>query len=237
MNVSVITACFYPDTKPMDVMFRSAKRLGIEVIPYGVGKKYGGFMDSKCVQLLDELSRMKSEYILYVDASDVVFQLPLDSIIERYNKISPNGKIVLAGDNALHPYERKSHWFMKRAPGGNMYQYPCVGVFMGKRTNIMFALDQMLKLREEIGKDVVQKFYENDQGWWILALTYGRVEAIIDYDCMISMSMHHYKSDWFLSVKPVVVAKNGICPATIHFNGTKPKGKLYHDLTACLGLS
>jgi len=236
MDISVITACFYPDEKPLSVMRKSAERVGVNVVPYGVGKPYGGFMDSKCVQLLDVLSSMKSEYVLYVDACDVVFQLGIEAIRDRYRKITPESKIVLAGDNALHPYERKSRWFTKRAPLGNMYQYPCVGVFMGKRVDVIRALSQMLKLRDEIGKDVKKKFYENDQGWWILAMTYGRVEALIDYECQISLSMHHYKPDWFLSTKPLVVVKNGICPAIIHFNGQKPKGKLYNDLVGSMGL-
>jgi hypothetical protein len=237
MDVSVLSACFFPDKGPANLLLRSAKRFGIAVDLYGVGKPYGGFMDAKCVQLIEKLKDVKSEYVLYVDARDVVFQLPLSTIFDRYMRISGGSKTVLAGDNVLHPYPRKHKFFTKRAPVGNRYPFPCVGVIMGKRLEIIRELEEMLKLREEMGQYMMKKYFENDQGWWILAITYGRIEAVIDFDCMVSLSLNHQKPDWFMQTRPFVVTAGGICPGAVHFNGSCTKGKIYSDITRGIGLS
>ena len=162
----------------------------------------------------------------------------LNSEIEkRYRVLAKKNPLVVAGDCALHPYSRKSGWFDSRAPRPCVFRYPCVGVFMGPTEVLHDSMVAMLKLREEIGPSIKQKFYENDQGWWILALTYGRMTAVIDYACLISVSLHYYSHKWFYQEKSPTKMTNRVHPCIIHFNGESVKRPLYKKVLEELNLA
>lgn len=235
METTVITACYYPDTSKISTMLESARRVGITVEPYGVGEPYGGFMDSKCVKLIPVLEKITTKYVLYVDGADLVFQKSLEEIEARYKRIADE-RILVAGDHSLHPFGRKKNWFVKRAPDGCRFPYPCVGVFMGPKTELIRAMQRMLDLREKIGNIINDKFYENDQGWWVLGMTHGRFQAVIDYDCLVSVSLHYYKKEWFMNGMTPRRMENRVRPCIIHFNGKSIKKPVYRQVLGEMNL-
>jgi hypothetical protein len=236
METTVITSAYYKDIKPISKMLESAKRVGITVEPYGLGRPYGGFMESKCVDIITVLKHIKTKYVLYVDGADVLFRCGLDEIEQRYKAISPKGGIVVAGDHDLHPFHRKQKWFIKRAPQRSLFPYPCAGVFMAKPRALIRAFTAMLALRKEIGHMINDKWYENDQGWWILAMTWGRMVATLDYGCQISVSLHHYKRNWFWEGQSPTKMADGTTPAIIHFNGASIRSSLYWSVCKEIGI-
>ena len=227
----VVTACVYKDSSPAEALLRSCKKLSIPLHVYGIGGKFVGYCETKINMLLDYLRAISAERVMYLDCSDTVFALGMDDILKRYKRIQGRGKerTIIASDRMLHPPSQYEQVFVERNANNSAWAYPCAGVICGQRTSLIHDLEIVKRLWSEA--DPSGKYYDNDQGYWIEAMGSGDVDAIIDYDSSISVSLHGYKTWWFRSTRKRVRLYNGATPCILHFNGQKPKEKLMGEMS------
>jgi hypothetical protein len=85
-RVAVITPCLAPDRNYIRLLDESATRMGIELIPHGIGITFGGWSNMLISQTVPEMKRLSKEYshVLYVDGRDSLFIAGLDEIVSKY---------------------------------------------------------------------------------------------------------------------------------------------------------
>jgi hypothetical protein len=84
MSITVLAPAYYNSLYPVRYLDQSAKRYGIDVHWYGLGKPYPGWYDVQIIDLLDELAKVITPHVLYTDASDAIFLSGLDEIWQKY---------------------------------------------------------------------------------------------------------------------------------------------------------
>jgi len=84
MSITVLAPAYYTSMYPVRYLAESAKRYGIDVKWYGLGKPYPGWYDVQIIDLLEELAHVTTSHVLYTDASDAIFLTNLDEIWWKY---------------------------------------------------------------------------------------------------------------------------------------------------------
>lgn len=176
-NFTVVSACFYPDTKPAWRLIKSCEQRGIPLHLYGVGETFQSWWDAKVVRLIEELKRLPHEYVMYTDAADTWCVSTLfphwcpredGVLVSGERSCFPPGMVL---SNRLPtrcypeprcPYERE--W------KGNL-PFPCAGQFTGKRDAVISALESLRRIPEH---------ETNDQASWIHGMVNGYVDAKVD---------------------------------------------------------
>jgi len=224
----VLTPCYYPDTKPIHYLVDSCKKFTLNLQPYGVGEKFTGFWDAKVRDLRYALSRVKDEYTLFVDGVDSFAAAGEKAIMEAYERVAAPRKsqLVFSGDACLYPLRRlhpeflgcAHRWGRGEFGGGAPFPFPCAGAFMGKTQYILEQVDELIRFRAMT--EMPERWMENDQAWWSLALAKRAVWYTIDYRGQFMLSLHKTKKNWFdRSQGTCRVKATGEHPCVLHFNG------------------
>lgn len=84
-NITILAPVYYTSWDKVKYLQESAKYYGIPIHWYGFNKPYTGWYNIQIIDLLEELKKITTPYVLYTDASDALFNTP---ILEP--KISPD---------------------------------------------------------------------------------------------------------------------------------------------------
>jgi hypothetical protein len=97
------------------------------------------------------------ELIFFSDGYDVIFVAGEDEILEKYKRLSPEGKILMSADRFCPIDTALSNYFRTTLQD---YSYICSGGFIGKASSIALAIDIMIE------ESIYDKSIENKEFAW-----------------------------------------------------------------------
>jgi len=156
MNLIVLTYANYRNSF-VDEWEETVKRNGLNYKILGSGEKWEGHM-SKLKAYSKELENINDEYLVILcDSFDLLFLSGSEEIIEKYNKLTPEHKIVFSYDN-ICPELSKGCSLEQLICHPEKKEYICAGFIMG------IAKDLRKAHKEIITSDV--DFRNDDQVAW-----------------------------------------------------------------------
>uniref|UniRef100_A0A6H1ZT55 PLOD1-3-like GT domain-containing protein n=1 Tax=viral metagenome TaxID=1070528 RepID=A0A6H1ZT55_9ZZZZ len=222
-SLEVVSAAFYKKTGRIRPFLASCEKHGIEPRLYGVGQKWENFCRNKVELLVPEIDACRSEYVMYSDSDDVLFQADAAAIMGAYASLVPGmDRVAMSGDVRCWPYRTMKQRLLGMSPAGDPFPFICVGLFMGPKA---LLLDTVTTLRDAWRKgapDVPPKLRDDDQCWWMHELMHSHLSFVIDSGAKIVSSLHH------VHASDVVRKEDGFHafgrrPAIVHFNGDTSK--------------
>lgn len=230
MSLLVVSPCFYPDAAPAELMVKSARAHGLEVLLYGLGDQFiphGADAQVKELHHWMKDGEWKADYVLVTDCRDVVFQAGESEIMAKYKAFDK--EIVMSSETGCWPPDEeivRHYWGID--PNG--YNYVNAGLYIGKWEYVIGCLEWLLyKYRgHHPGAD-------NSQGWWMWAKMRGELDFALDSECQIFQSMSG-GADAQISVTALGAqnVRTGTFPCALHYNGNPsvvdPHGEMYRRL-------
>jgi len=233
-NTAVCTIMFYPEGAiiPVSVqwMYESAKKAGCEIQEFrklqSVAYVPHESFNMKVMEFHEFTKALpdKFEYILYVDARDVLFVQPMAAVCRKFNRIG--WPIVISGSNLCFPHVDPG-WSerFKRFESG--YNFINAGMWMAERSAWDDAYERLIESSELVRHNKVPssspELYVNDQHCWQTTYLRDAVPIRIDHEQELFNSFHKTEFDLFdfekCTPETPIVFKNGSKPAVIHFAG------------------
>lgn len=223
-DFTVVSACFYKDTKPAWRLIKSCEQRGIPLHLYGVGETFQSWWDAKVVRLIEELKKLPHKYVMYTDAADtwcidVCSKYTVQWFMEQFPEY-----IVISGEKKCYPLGELYDWFDCLSP----YPYPNAGQFFGPR----------LALIDELGKlQRIPEHETNDQASWLHGIANGYINATIDsvgrcFQTMDNESMDTFKVNRLDCGNVGFNTETRHSPSWIHFNGGNKEARMeeYREL-------
>jgi hypothetical protein len=228
-NTAVVTILSYPAGKvpPTTRYFvETANKFGIKVFKFGDGHVHRNWLETKVTLFSQWIGRLESkyEYVLYLDACDVLFLKPLQAICDEFNAIG--SPIVMSAETFAYPFTDEI-WEKRHPQFPSGFNYPNAGCLMGHKKSILHALNVLSHLSNQIEKRFIDfiphHYFNDDQILWQVAYVLGLVPMVVDHENRLFHSATNTKCDRydFTKITPEnpVVMDNGSCPSTIHFSG------------------
>jgi hypothetical protein len=241
-DLAIVTTCFYDDqnadTGLLDNMLCSADFFGHKVHVFRGSDNYGNKSCSnsrefKVTRLLPELEKIRSKWVMWVDATDTIFMRdPMIAVdlLERSGK-----RMLFSSERNCFPDKRLEEHFKSRAISARSNTdsiYINAGVFVGYRKDVI----EHLKCIDSIPKPIDYKYdlRSDDQWLWHKMFIYQDsfgASIAIDYGCEMSLSTvmnAPFDVDGASDgrVKCIKMKCNGAMPVVLHLNGSdKCNGK------------
>jgi hypothetical protein len=232
-NTAVVTILAYPIGKaPASTQFlvRTAEKFDIKIIAFGKGEEYSdaskSSLDAKTIRLNKWIGRLetKFEYVLYVDARDVIFTRPLKDICDEFNSIG--SPILMSAEPWAYPHCHPD-WEKRHPQFPSGFNYPNAGCFMGHRQSIMNALavgeHLSYLIRDSKIFEVPQHFWNDDQIMWQIAYVLGLIPMRVDHENRIFNTVTNTRFDLYdfsqTTKETPLVMTNGSKPCVMHFPG------------------
>lgn len=168
---------------------------------------------------------IKSDYIVFVDAWDVVFVKTLADIMEEYN--AHGYDIMIGAEKNCFPSNFKKEY--DRLEHSSSYKYLNSGVIVGRTSAIMEALEAMDAPNLPVDYHDSNKghnFHFNDQAYFMDIFLRQPVSIRLDYRCAIAQNMQDVKEDEieFEDGGFIKNKETNNCPCIIHWNGGSKTG-------------
>ena len=164
---------------------------------------------------------IKEEIIIFVDAWDTVFALPLDEIIRRF--LSFGADIVIGAEKNCFPSHFKKE-YDRLDSNGSEYKYLNSGVIIGYKDAILEALEAMDAPnlpRDYYNPQTNTNFHFNDQAYFLDLYLRQPVVMKLDYNCLIAQNMQNVEENELdFSHDKIMNLKTFVHPAIFHFNGS-----------------
>jgi hypothetical protein len=225
MRLDVCTPAFYPDERGLVRLKRTAEMFGIKVHPYGVGRKWENFVDSKMLGLRKFAQESTADLVLMVDSIDALFCGTPDDIISGFVQ-SGAKKVLVAGDKFLFPRKNLySHYW-----GKDLLRYPCAGVILGTRRGVIGLVDAIVSLRDGVEKE--DPYRDDDQGWIEVLIAKGLFPISIDSTGRTIVSCAGIRTGCFC-LDGGRIDFLGNKPSVLHFPG-KSKGRQFRRMFAAI---
>jgi hypothetical protein len=173
------------------------------------------------------------EYILFVDGADTLFCKPLSHFCSEYNAM--NEEIVIGAENVSFPEGAKA-WREQFPPHKENRRWINSGLFMGKRTAVISALERLYDLYQRLqGEDPtgledvwhLRKHTEqSEQILWQIAYIKGYFSIKMDSDCRLfanvtTQDLRLINNDAYdIKSGDLQLKSNGNRPSILHFSGS-----------------
>jgi len=225
-DIKVVTVC---DAEPVQDYYclhefhRSLNRQG--VYPLVLGTKEGEYngLASKPKLLLKAIESgwIKEKYIIFCDCFDLVFQSPIEHVIEAFETFKAD--IVISAEKNCFPHTYKNDfdafWGDKNP---TPYQYINSGFIVGTTEAFRVLLERMDldNVDDDYVVDEGMMYHSNDQELFQEAWTKQLVKIAMDNTTLLSWCMVDVGMDEINFHENMIsnrVTRN--LPATIHWNG------------------
>jgi hypothetical protein len=190
------------------VLIRSCMRFGIQIRFFGFDKYWQDMYHTKFIHLLECIRALRNEYdyVIAVDAEDIVFLRPLEEIYEIATTFQD---VTWCAERNCFPHpELASQYPM--AP--TSYKYLNGGGFFGKINDVV---DCMEKVSAWIGD------HNDDQAVLSKAYISGQFPIKLDYHCKVFQSLFAHKNT-DLEIQPdhkIWNPETQTFPCILHANG------------------
>ncbi len=190
MTWCIITACFFPNERPIRMLTKSLEIHGIRHMlrTYGMGEQYFNWTQMKVNRMIPELERLLAEgftHYLYTDGRDAFFLRPWASVMQCYKRLgSPD--MLLSGTPTCFPLAGlASHW-----PSKERYRFHDCGGYMG-------SIEAWLETHRRFVKD---RYEDRPCGGdeatvWQWAWVDGWFRPAVDHQCAIFQNFRGAKGD------------------------------------------
>jgi len=232
-NTAVVTILAYQtdaEIPPLcGFMFESARRMGIKPVVFMRGEKYeyvNKELDSsftmKVIRFKPHVDSLPEtvKYVLYVDARDVLFIRPLESICDEFNAIG--WPILISGSNqCVHHIDPA--WAARFGKHPNGLDYINAGCWMADRQALGVAFDRMLALSALVKDDKIASshppLFNNDQHMWQVAYVEHAFPLRVDYEQRLFNHFGQTRFSEYVINSNELKLKNGSSPCIVHFPG------------------
>lgn len=235
-DLAIVTTCFYDDqnadTGLLDNMLCSADFFGHKVHVFSGSANYAKkncskSREFKVTRLLPELEKIRSKWIMWVDASDTIFMRdPMIAVdlLERSGK-----RILISSERNCFPDKRLEEHFKSRAISARSNTdsiYINAGVFIGYRKDVIEHLRRIDSFPQ--ANDDSYDWNAEDQWLWhkmFIDQDSLGTSIAIDYRCSMSLSTvmnTPFDVDGGNDgrVKCIKMRCNGAMPVVLHLNGS-----------------
>ncbi len=138
--------------------------------------------------------QIKSKYLIFVDAWDVVFVDSAEDIMGKF--LNFNSPIVIGAEKNCFPSNFKKEY--DRLPFTSSYKYLNSGVIIAETDALLEVLEAMdaPNLPVDYFNPILQKNYHfNDQAMYMDIFLRQPVKMVLDYNCCIVQNMQDVKED------------------------------------------
>lgn len=172
--------------------------------------------------------KITEEYIVFIDAFDVVFADTLDVVMEKFESF--NSPIVIGSERNCFPSNFKKEY--DRLQHTSSFKYLNSGVIVGETEAILTVLEAMdaANLPRDYHDNIKgYNHHFNDQAYYMDLYLRQPVKMKLDYECLIAQNMQDVTQEELAffgggSVGGSFVSKiknkeTNTCPSIIHWNG------------------
>jgi len=217
----VVSPCFYPTEEPAAHLRNSCRRMGLDLLLYGVGQPFHAHgADAQVAKLVPVLEGLDDEYVVVTDCRDTLFLAGEVELMDEFRHYRTD--LVMSAEKGCWPPEPEVVHGMPKTSLG--YNYINAGQYMGKRKYILTCLHHLLSQYRKGGG------LDNSQAWWPLALLRGELDFALDSKCRIFQTMSSGETYDLIPDRRILFHLTGACPCSVHFNGSQ-------DRTAYIKLS
>lgn len=132
-----------------------------------------------------------NELIFFTDGYDVIFVGGEQEIVQKYNRLSPKGQILMSADRFCVPDPTMAKYFKTSNHG---YNYICSGGFIGKVSVIIDVIDKIGEQMKSDNSDKNKEFGWCDQYEWTQAIINNKIDVILDHNCEIFLALNSPQS-------------------------------------------
>lgn len=170
MNLCVLTCGVFPTEEiarqKMWILFASAKKFGIDVTMYGVGRTFPAYKTMMLDWQLEHLRTLDPSYthVLFTDGWDAFFTAPLATIIRKYEDMG-SPQILVSAFYQLGNVSDAEKDYPNCFDTSKRYCYPNRGGYLAEIPAIIDAFERMLKLPRQSGDDCLNWYDLWATGW------------------------------------------------------------------------
>jgi hypothetical protein len=147
-----------------------------------------------------------AELIFFTDGYDTIFVAGEEEILEKYHRLSPNGKILMSADRFCVPDNSMAVHFKSTSFGFN---YICSGGFIGSAGVILQSIKSIEEVMKGDNSNKNKEYFWCDQYEWTQAIINKKIDIILDHNCEIFQTLTSPKSAKnlfdFLNTEPALV--------------------------------
>lgn len=162
--------------------------------------------------------KIPEKYMQFVDSWDLVYGASPDEVMQHYHTF--NAPIVISAEKNCFPDTYRKEFDELDIPAP--YSYLNSGVIIGETEAILACLEAMdlPNVKDDYRMDNGQNYHSNDQTMWQEIFLKQPVKIAIDYNQVISQTLHDASPDDFIFTKERIMNKiTSSHPRIWHFNG------------------
>lgn len=207
---TLVTSVMMYDKVPSGTqwLLETAALHGIELVPFGPGRKWEGYVTSKVLRFFDWASKLKHyDYIVFVDGTDSLFATDLGELHACFDTYG--AEFIMAGERPCWPYKE----YQNTTPNApHPFRFACSGFFMATWPEFIKQMEKLVTFNRPDSQ-------HTDQGRWQRAWMEGVVDMTIDHRCLLSQSLGRMLTGDLEKAKRPRNTVTDTFPCTFHANG------------------
>lgn len=200
---TVLSPAFYEHKIYCKTIIDSCEHLGINLQLYGLGEPYLGLRDAKVAQLIKNLDKLDTEYVMISDSNDVLFVRTANEILSRYHEL--RRPVIFAAEKQCFPQPLMADCYPKIS---TPWKYLNGGGYIGKKEDILAMLVAALKLKPHPSNLYRSRDWECDQFLFAQLLIEG-YGITLDTSCSIFQCVGDITEDEYEKADPCLYHYNG----------------------------
>jgi hypothetical protein len=126
------------------------------------------------------------ELIMFTDGYDAILVAGEGEIVEKYNRISPDGKVIMSADRFCGTGSIGPEFFARTQYG---YDYICSGGFIGTAAALIDVIDLIYSLLENDNTEINKNLDWSDHYEWTRLYESNKSSLILDSNCEIFQTL------------------------------------------------
>ena len=236
MSLLVMSPCYCPTDEPARGLVETARRVGIEVLLYGVGQQIAtNCSNAQGTDMLALMEQRPEEHIMCVDCMDVALLAGVDEIMSKFEAMNTGLVISAERDGITGVRKTEARLADMCIADGGYHAQLNIGGWIGDRK---YAL-HVFKEAERLYRPIPEDSYNYDVlPQWLMQMKAqlgvggepgpAGPEFKLDWHCKLFQSMNKAGGvEWH--DKRVHNTVTGTWPVMIHYNGDKSYAA-YHEI-------
>ena len=205
-------------------MVKTAKRVGLDVLVYGLGKQIDCHnTNAQSFDLIELLKGRSESHVLVCDCVDVAFMAHEGEIMDKFKSFN-SGMVVSAEKDVLMGMP-KTGAKMSELHKGGYFTNLNIGLWIGEREYAIHCLSESMRLYRYNPEDPAY-VPDSPQAWMALMMVNGGgPEFTLDKNCRLFQSMNvRGPEQLVVEGKRLHNTVTDTWPVALHYNGDKSYG-------------